>query len=190
MVKAIVRVVVAIVAAVMLWRFGVEIEEDNLAPAIEMVVTLVIGWVAIPRPGDVSRKAADEAARDAVDRASRIPRPPVYILVFALLTPMLTACGHLSTEDVFRGSLVALEKAADPTYELLMKGCDATERAIIQRVQTEGYKPAYGDAFEDISQTCHEAREVFSAVRSAHDKAASFVESGKLSKLLPKGGGS
>ena len=51
----VVRVLVAGVSLVMMWRFGVEVDKDQLAPAMDMLASLAFGWLVFQRPGDTKK---------------------------------------------------------------------------------------------------------------------------------------
>ena len=176
-----VRAAVAVIAVIAVWRFGVQVNEQHLTQTLDMALTGVFGWLALRKPGDVPV----EAVKEAEDRASRIPRAPIYALAFAFLLPQLTACAG-NIEQTTRATLNTLQAVADPAYETAVDLCIAQERAVVDKVKAEGFKPAYSAEFEAISARCHKTREAFEVIRALHTEAAKLVDGGQIAEAQEK----
>lgn len=179
--------VASIVLAGLRWFLAWAAPRFSNHPVVVAIDRLLNKLVANSKPLELRKNVVKERLSSPPPppkRKSTPPGPPYGFCLALALGVLLAGCAHASTEDAFRAGLSTFAAVADPAYELAMNACTTAEQAIVDRVKAQGYKPAYTEDFEAISTRCHEAREVFDAMREAHDRAATFVESGKLAKLL------
>lgn len=164
--QLIVRAGVALVAAFALWRFGVQVNESHVSQMLDMVVTAAFGWLVLRKPGDVSK----EEVKEAEERASRIPRAPVWMLALALL-PQLTACAG-SAEQQTRTALDATLALVEPASKLAADQCGREKRALV----------ALGDsaAFEATVERCAVIFDGFGRIADVAEAALQALDSGHV----------